>query len=89
MFGLLHIPDAVTVVANFTGWHAVLALFMSDKRIAKMYYDLALKPMYANRSWPEKPLLLWLPSGRLWRVYDDGTVEKFDRSMMGPKSLGA
>lgn len=87
MFGMLHVPDCVTCIANFTGWHKVLALFLPSKKIAQMYYELALKPMYANRSWPDKPLLIWLPNGQLWRVYDDGTVVKFDRSMMGPKKL--
>lgn len=86
MFGM-HVPDAVTCIANFDGWHRLLTLFMPGRQIAQMYYRLALKQMYANRSWPEKPVLLWLPNGQIWRVYEDGTVTRFTRDMVGPKKL--
>lgn len=38
-------------------------------------YRTEVKPLYAGRTWPDKPVIVWLRSGARYRLYEDGRTE--------------
>lgn len=72
-----HIPNALTVHVTATGWDVILCLILPDRLIARRAWKRELRVLYANRAWPEKPVILVLPCGHAWRVYENGKVEKW------------
>lgn len=71
------IDGCVAVHVNATGWDAVRMAIMPSKMFAKYYLKHAIKIAYANRPWPEKPVVMIMPNGNKYRAFGDGRVEKW------------
>lgn len=74
-------PSVVTYSPRPLGKEILISWLLPDRMYARRLYKIAIKKHFSQRPWPEKPLIVILPSGTRYRVFQDGQVQDWDKAV--------